>query len=114
MADVFTRMLIKAVEHNLIAGLMNDSINGGVISLQYADDTILFLENNVDKARHFKWILACYENLSGTKINYEKSDLMTIGLEEEGINLYARLFCCKIGSFPLKYLGIPLHYAKLM
>jgi hypothetical protein len=26
---------------------------------------------------------------------------------------YARLFCCKMGLFPFKYLGVPLHYSKL-
>jgi hypothetical protein len=29
---------------------------GGVIFLQYADDTILFLENNFGKAKKFKWL----------------------------------------------------------
>jgi hypothetical protein len=47
------------------------------------------------------------------KINYSKSDLMTINLEEEEGNNYATIFCCKIGKFPLKYLGVPLHYEKL-
>jgi len=47
------------------------------------------------------------------KINYNKSDLLTLGLEEAENNNYARLFCCNIGSFPIKYLGVPLHFAKL-
>ena len=47
------------------------------------------------------------------KINYEKSDLIGVGLEESELNLFANLFCCKIGSFPITYLGVPLHYTKL-
>ena len=39
VADVFTRMLMKAADHNLISGLLRDVSPGGVISLQYADDT---------------------------------------------------------------------------
>ena len=47
------------------------------------------------------------------KINYDKSDLMTLGMTEDEQNSFARLFCCKVGQFPFKYLGVPLHYAKL-
>ena len=28
-------------------------------------------------------------------------------------NEIAQIFCCKKGSFPIKYLGVPLHYDKL-
>jgi hypothetical protein len=40
---MLTRMLQKASMGGLIAGLGSDLINGGVMSLQYVDDTILFL-----------------------------------------------------------------------
>ena len=86
---------------------------GGIISLQYADDTLLFLEHNLDKARALKWMLTCFEQLSGLKINYDKSDLVTIGMEEEETRAWAQTLCCKIGSFPFKYLGVPLHHTKL-
>ena len=54
VADVFTRMLVKSADHGLITGLMSKVFRGGIISLQYADDTLLFLENNLDKAKNFK------------------------------------------------------------
>ena len=54
VADVFTRMLVKSADHGLITGLMSEAFPGGIISLQYADDTLLFLENNLDKAKNFK------------------------------------------------------------
>ena len=107
-------MLSKACRAGLIhQGLLPDVYEGGIISLQYADDTLLFLGNDFQQAKDFKWILTYFENLSGMKINYNKSDLLTLGLEEAENNNYARLFCCNIGSFPIKYLGVPLHFAKL-
>jgi len=63
---------MKVASHGLISGLLTDLFQGGIISLQYADDTLLFLQNDIDKARHFKWLLACFEQLSGMKINFEK------------------------------------------
>ena len=72
-----------------------------------------FLKKEVTKAAHFKWLLACFENLSGMKVNYNKSDLLTLGTSEEEANTFAKLFCCNFGHFPIKYLGVPLHYTKL-
>jgi len=41
--------------------------------------------------------------MSGMKINFEKSEIFTIGLSEA-----ANQLGCKIGSFPMKYLGMPV------
>ena len=86
---------------------------GGVISLQYADDILIFLEANVSKSRHLKWLLACFEAMSRLRINFHKTDLMTMNSTPKLDKMYAGIFCCKIGSFPFKYLGVPLHYTKL-
>ena len=51
VVDVFTKILIKAARANLIRGLLPDVYERGIISLQYADDTLLFLENNLHHAR---------------------------------------------------------------
>jgi len=51
--------------------------------------------------------------MTGIKINYDKSDLLAIGIEEGSVNDLAKIFCCKKEDFPLKYLGVPLHYSKL-
>ena len=51
--------------------------------------------------------------MTGMKINYDKSDILTIGMDDERINEFARVLCCKKGDFPLKYLGVPLHFSKL-
>ena len=71
------------------------------------------MQNDLDKARNLKWLLVCFEQLSGLKINYDKSDLTTIGLDEDRENDIARIFCCKKGQFPFKYLGVPLHHSNL-
>jgi len=58
-------------------------------------------------------LLVCFEQMSGMKISYDKSDLFTIGLEEDRANDFAKVFCCKKSNFPIKYLGVPLHFTKL-
>lgn len=54
VADVFTKMLSKAIQHDLISALFLDAIPGGVVSLQYADDTILFLDASFGPSRNLK------------------------------------------------------------
>jgi hypothetical protein len=44
VVNVFFRMLVKGTNSGLIRGLCPNFIPGGVVSLQYADDTLLFLE----------------------------------------------------------------------
>jgi hypothetical protein len=97
VADVFTRMLVRAAQGGYITGLTTSLYPEGVISIQYADDTLLFL---------------CYDKLSGMKINYHKSDMIPINLNGEEARQYTKIFCCKVGSFPFRYLGVSLHYDK--
>ena len=113
VADVFSKMLKKATSHNLIKGLLPHVVPGGVVNLQYADDTLLFLDAFVDHAKHLEWILVCFEKQSGLCINFHKSDLHTINIDEETAKEFAQIFCCQIGDFPFKYLGVPLHFKKL-
>jgi hypothetical protein len=47
------------------------------------------------------------------RINYEKSELIPLGVSEEEVNSYIDILGCALGKFPIKYLGIPLHYSKL-
>jgi hypothetical protein len=72
------------------------------------------VDNNEDTAKNLKWILSCFELMSLMRINYHKSELVPInpsGIEE--VQSFAEIFGCHVGEFPIKYLGIPLHYHKL-
>jgi hypothetical protein len=110
VVDVFTRMLCKAAAKGYLVGLMNRLYPEGVISLQYANDTLLFLGNDSQGASHLKWPMTLFEYLSSLRINYHKSDLIAINLDEQEVAQVVKKICCKLGAFPFKYLGVPLHY----
>lgn len=46
------------------------------------------------------------------KINDSKSEIYTVGIEEESHRI-ARSFNCKLGTFPLTYLGLPISDRRL-
>jgi hypothetical protein len=53
-------------------------IPNGVVILQYIDDTIMCLENDLKKARYVKLMLYIFEQMSELKINFEKSENILI------------------------------------
>jgi hypothetical protein len=42
------------------------------------------------------------------RINYSKSELIPLGLEQRELDVLADILGCTIGNFPIKYLRIPL------
>jgi hypothetical protein len=54
VVDVFTRILSKAAIKGYIHGLFTNRLPEEVVSLQYADDTLLFLAHDTYEARHLE------------------------------------------------------------
>jgi hypothetical protein len=71
------------------------------------------MENDLERALNMKLILYMFEQLSGLKINFHKSEIYCFGEAKELEGNYTELFGCETGSFPFKYLGIPIHFRKL-
>jgi len=106
--------MVKMAQHNgLLCGLAKNLIPKGVAILQYADDTIICLKNDVEKARNMKLLLYLYEVMSGLKINFGKSEVILVNGDNDTQILYADLFNCQAGLFPIKYLGVPVGPGRL-
>lgn len=103
IADSLSKMLDKAKELNLIQGIVGHLIPGGITHVQYTDDTILMTEGDDVSILHIKFILYCFEWLSGLKINYHKSEAYVFGMEEEEKHRIANMLNCELGSLPIKY-----------
>jgi hypothetical protein len=112
VADMLAILINRAKEHGQVSGVVPHLI-GGLSILQYADDTIIFMENDLEKARNMKLLLGAFEQISGLKINFHKSEVLCFGDAQDSLESYLELFGCKHGDFPLKYLGLPIHFKKL-
>ena len=71
------------------------------------------MKNSEANFRNLKFILFCYEAMSGMKINYSKSEICTLGLEKADQEKIASFFGCKMGVFPIMYLGMPVSDHKI-
>jgi hypothetical protein len=55
-------------------------IDWGVDISQYVDDSVMCLQDNISKARNAKLLLYIYEQMSGLKINFDKSEIILVGV----------------------------------
>jgi hypothetical protein len=113
VADMLAILIARANEDGQVEGLIPHLVDGGLSILQYADDTILFMQHDLEKALNMKLVLCIFEQLSGLKINFHKSELFCFGKAKQREDDYKTLFGCDIGSLPFRYLGIPIHFRKL-
>jgi hypothetical protein len=113
VVDMLAILFSRAKEDNQFAGVVPHLMEGGLSILQYADDTIVSMDHNLEHACNVKLLLTAFEQMSGLKINFHKSELFCYGLAKEYDLNYSRLFGCGIGSLPFKYLGIPMTHRRL-
>jgi hypothetical protein len=106
-------MVHRAQENDLVTGLISHIIPKGVAVLQYANDTIVFLKHDIEGAVHMKLLVYLFEMLAGLKINFNKSEFFMINDEGNWGHVYADLFNCQVGLFPIKYLGVPVSPSRL-
>ena len=53
-------------------GIVPHLVDGGLSILQYDDDTILFMDHDIEKATNMKMLLCAFEKLSGLKIEFHR------------------------------------------
>jgi hypothetical protein len=113
VTDMLAILIKRAKEEGQISGIVPHLVDDGILILQYADDTIIFMDHDLHKAQNMKLLLCAFEQVSGLKINFHKSELFYFGEAQEVADQYAEMLGCRIGEFSLTYLVIPIHYRKL-
>jgi hypothetical protein len=113
VAHMLSLFINRAKEDGQIRGLVPHLVDGGLSILQYADDTILFMEHDLEQAANVKLLLCAFEQLLGVKINFHKCEMLCYGEAKEVENQYTTLFGCGSGQYPFRYLCIPMHHRKI-
>jgi hypothetical protein len=109
VADALDAILSKA----RVAGVVPHLIPGGVSHLHYVDGTMIMLQNTKSGIMNLKFLLICFELLSGMKINFHESEVIVMGVDPVEEARVARLLNCKQGSFPFTYLRFTMSDHKL-
>jgi hypothetical protein len=114
VVDMLVVLILRAKEIEQIKGVVPHLVDEGLSVLQYADDTIIFMDNDLERAKNIKLLLCAFKQLSGLKINFHKSEFFCYGAAKANQIEYAQIFGCNVGSFSFRYLGIPMHHRKLL
>jgi len=69
-----------------------------------ADDNLFLVEPDSHKRLALKCILRCFKVVSGLRINFFKSTLGRLGMENNIENRYVEMMNCKVVSLPFTYL----------
>jgi Reverse transcriptase (RNA-dependent DNA polymerase) len=101
-AEGLSKILHKEVCTGIFKGLGPLLSDGTQLThLQFADDTLIMLQTDPDMMQALKWTLQGFEQVSGLKVNYAKSDLIPLNIfPSEGVLLADRLGY-KTNSLPL-------------
>ncbi|RVX10470.1 putative ribonuclease H protein [Vitis vinifera] len=108
VADVLSRMLLKAEERNVLEGFKVGRNTTRVSHLQFADDTIFFSSSREEDMMTLKNVLLVFGHISGLKVNLDKSNIYGINLEQNHLSRLAEMLDCKASGWPILYLGLPL------
>jgi hypothetical protein len=68
VAGMLVIMIERAKDNGQFEGVVPHLVDGGLSILQYADDTIVFMEHDSDKAVNMKLIPSAFEQLSGLRL----------------------------------------------
>lgn len=99
--------MIRMVEGVCILGFLIGKGGCRISHLQFADDTMIFCDANELQLGYLRYILCCFDAVSGLKINLAKNEIFHVG-EIPNIRDLDWILGCKISSLASFYLGLPL------
>ena len=100
VVDVLAMILDLAKRAGHIRGICPHLVTpGGLTHLQYADHTIMMVEGSDEDIQNLKFLLLCFQEMSGLKINFAKSEVMVMGYSQGEARRIANRLNCRLGSF---------------
>ena len=108
VADVLSRMLLRAGERNLLECFRVGRNRTSVSHLQFADDTIFFSNTREEELQTLKSLLLVFRLIYGLKVNLDKRNLFGINLDQNHLSKLVKLLDCKASDWAILYLGLLL------
>ena len=84
-----------------------NSVGVRISHLLFVDDTILFCNASREEPLSIRLVLSCFQAFMGLKVNGGKSEIVLVR-EVNNLDALANIPQCKVGSLPMKYLGMSL------
>jgi hypothetical protein len=108
VAEGFGGAMRRAELLGLFKGFNIRSGGPTISHIQYADDTLCIGEASVENLWSLKALLKGFEFASGLKVNFLKSSIIGINVENHFMETACIFLNCSRGVVPFKYLGLPV------
>jgi hypothetical protein len=102
VVDMMFVLISRVKELGQIYGVVPHLVDERLLILQCADDTIIFMDNDLERAKNMKLLLCAFEQLSRLKINFHKSELFCYGATMDRQTEFAQIFGCDLRSYPFR------------
>jgi hypothetical protein len=107
-ADLLQNIVNKAYSMHLLKHPLSRDFGQSYPIVQYDDDTLIIMATDARLLFSLKGLLRSFTDSIGLKVNYSKSFLVPINLDNERAQHLANTIGCLVGSMPFTYLGLPL------
>ncbi|XP_026439193.1 uncharacterized protein LOC113337828 [Papaver somniferum] len=107
VGEALSYMLKQAQLQGIISGFQVNNEGTLISNLQFAYDTLIFLDANIEQVKNLRIILLSFELLTGLKINFSKSQIFGVGFDGD-LTQFCDILGCYSGILPTIYLGLPL------
>lgn len=107
VVECLAGLVQKAAENGRLEGYkVNSELE--INLLQFADDTVIMGKGCWYNLWSIKAIFKGFKLLSGFKVNFYKSKIYRVNVDETFMETASHFFCCCRGNLPFKFLGIPV------
>ncbi|XP_026450627.1 uncharacterized protein LOC113350713 [Papaver somniferum] len=107
VGEALAFMIRRAQEKGSLCGFQVKS-NGPLLShLQFAYDTLIFINADIEQVKNLRLILLSFEFFTGLKLNFAKSQIFGMGYDGN-LSVFSSHMGCYSGVLPTTYLGFPL------
>ncbi|XP_026378053.1 uncharacterized protein LOC113272434 [Papaver somniferum] len=100
-------ILKQAQLQGLISGFQVSNEGMLISHLQSADNTLIFLDVDIEQVKNLRLILLSFELLTGLKINFSKTQIFGVGFDGD-LSQFCDILRFYSGLLPTIYLGLPL------
>lgn len=104
VAEMLSQMITKAMDVGILKGV-NYNSTSSLTHLQFADDTVFFVNNEEESVKGVKYVLKLFEMAFGLKIYFHKSFRYGSKHDVDNLKRWAEILNCKVGEWPFKFPG---------
>lgn len=108
MAEGLAGLVMAASCKGKLGGIKVGNNGIKVSLLQFADDTLFFCKPKYQCIMAIKSILRCFEIMSSLKVNFHKTSVGSIGVDEGDLSTFSNCLNDIKMTFSFKYLGMTI------